>query len=80
MLEAPAYFPYGKSVVMRQIFSDSTSGKYQKLYTALEIEEIEGFEWFYTSKTLREIYSENTRLSKKFPSLTGKKQQLSSHC
>lgn len=57
---------------MQQIFSESTSGKYQKLYIALKLEEIEEFEHFYTSKTLREIDCENTRLPKEFPSLTSK--------
>jgi len=58
---------------MQQIFSDSTSGKYQKPYTALKLEEIEESEYFYTSKTPRELYCENTKLPKEFPSLTSKK-------
>lgn len=44
-----------------------------RLHTALKIEEIEEFECFYTSKSLREIPCENTRLSKEFLSLTSKK-------
>lgn len=58
---------------MQEIFSDSTSGKYQKLYTVLKLEEIEELGCFYTSKTLSQIYCENTRLPKEFPSLAGKK-------